>query len=54
MLIADTIGRRGESRMKDNNIRKVALIAILLLCCHWQHLLPQIRMLMMTVILPGT
>lgn len=32
MLIADTIGRRGESRMKDNNIRKVALIAIFLLC----------------------
>lgn len=31
-MIVNTIGKRGESRMKDNNIRKVALIAILLLC----------------------
>ena len=31
-MIVNTIGKRGESRMKDNNIRKVALIAIFLLC----------------------
>ena len=31
-MSVNTIGKRGESRMKDNNIRKVALIAILLLC----------------------
>ena len=31
-MIVNTIGKMGESRMKDNNIRKVALIAILLLC----------------------
>jgi hypothetical protein len=31
-MIVNMIGKRGESRMKDNNIRKVALIAILLLC----------------------
>ena len=31
-MIVNTIEKRGESRMKDNNIRKVALIAILLLC----------------------
>ena len=35
MLIADTIGRRGESRMKDNNIRKTAMTNVPIAAMTW-------------------